>query len=73
MRESEVVALKATAGAIGRFVLFFPIRLAPLVSACDKPRSGSASTGLCSNSGANLDLAPSNHNTTGWPKGHLAQ
>jgi hypothetical protein len=30
LRESEVVTLKATAGAIGRFVLFFPTRLAPL-------------------------------------------
>jgi hypothetical protein len=30
LRVSEVLALKVTADAIGRFVLFFPIRLAPL-------------------------------------------
>jgi hypothetical protein len=30
LRESEVVALEATADAIGRFVLFFSTRLAPL-------------------------------------------
>jgi hypothetical protein len=30
LRESGVVAPKVTADAIGRFVLFFPTRLAPL-------------------------------------------